>query len=343
MVKNIFSKVLSVFLFCLIFSSMSTIKTLANENVNQLIEGELWEDYSIDLSAKAGLEKAYTKWGIETVATGFKIAPISALKSWQLDTTTTFKIYDDNYNIIFDKTYNSGNSMKNIADDLNKVSLGYNYSFQLIPSNWETVVRINGYIDNNFDNHDYSYGITKLRGSHVRFKLSPTGHLRVEKINPKGLSILNNRFGIETSHIGVDTSITDLKFYQTNNGEYKLTRVTELPNDIKTVKNPFYIQLYNTQNGNISGITFSKQIPAGINMEELDKQLEQIPSLKMGDAIQFIAAPKNVMGEPKVYVKGGIINNYDFFDPANGMNNNESSRRVFILTPNGLEIDPLIM
>lgn len=166
--------------------------------------------------------------------------------------------------------------------------------------------------------------------------------LTTEEYQPN-ISILNNRFGIETTNIGVDTSITDLRFYSDYNNGYKIARDRSQGIQVKTVKNPFYIIGYNTQNGFLTGQKFSKQIPAGISLGELDKLLEELPALKMGEAIQFIAAPSNVTGTPKIYVKGGVINNYDSFNPEHGMNNYESSRRVFRLTPSGLELDPMIM
>lgn len=351
--KKIFkflSTIISIFLLCISFSSTMV---LANDNANRLKDdtselaegdGQVWGDYRIDLGVRAGLAKGYTQWKIEwpMYESGFRIAPAGDLNEWNLDTKTTFIIRDSNDNITFNRTYDSGYRMKNIQTDLSKVALHYNYSFQIIPEKWQTVVRIHGYIDNNFDNHDYSVGIDNSRGSHVKFKLNPTGLLKVERITPKGLSILNNRFGIETSHLGIDKGITDLKFYKAGNG-YKLTRADTIEDGIKVIKHPFYIVGYNTYNGNLMGQKFSKQIPAGINMKRFDELLAEVPTLKMGEAIQFIAAPKDFTGEPKVYIKGGVINNYDFSDPANGMNNYESSRKAFHLTDRGLVLDPMTM
>lgn len=342
--KQRIKKVVLLVIVCVncIFA-ISPISVLADDNVNTMAEGgEVWESYRIDLYAKAGLEKTYINWGLKAYDNGFKIVPISNLKEWTLDTKTTFKIYDENSNIIFNETYSSGHRMKNIQADLANINLKYNYSFQIIPNKWEKVVRISGYIANNIDNHNYAVGINNSRGSQVRFKLLPTGTLSVEKISNEGLSILNNRFGIQTAAVGLDTKTTNLKFIQIGN-TYKLVREVSVPNSLETVKYSFAIAGYTTVDGYLGGQKFYKQIPMGVDMERLDQLLQEIPGFEIGDAIQIIASPTNLIGTPKVFVTGGVINDYDFFDPASGMDNAKSSVTAFHLTESGLKLDPMIM
>lgn len=292
----------------------------------------LYNIYRVDLYAKAGLAKNYTNWGIRLINGAYKIVSRSDLKAWTLDTKTTFKIFNSNNNVIFERTYDSGHNMRAIESDLKSISLQFNYSFQIIPNKWETVVKIAGNLESKI-NHDFAYGINNHVGSHTRFVLKSTGKIEAKKINPTNLSILDNRFGYETI-LGENL---DLKFKLDNN-KYKLALEQ---NNGNAVKNPFAIVGYSGKDGYLIGQKFYKMIGAETSIDVVNDIVNKLPHLEMGDGIQIIPGSDNMYGSPKIYIKGGIINNYNYTDYSKGYTNKENI--AFKLTTEGLELDPFNM
>lgn len=309
-----------------------------NNKANVIVEDQELFENSIQIYAKAGAAKNYTYWKIKDEGNYFKLVPAKDLKSWNLDTKTTFRIYDSNSRTVFDKTYNSGTSMKSIANQLYNVKMDYNYSFQIIPHNWQTVVRIDGYIGNNIDNHDYGYGINNFRASNCKFVLDVNGILKMEKVNQQGLSFLNNKFEFQTK-----TSSNSLKIIQHYN-EYKLELDNVNGGLSNTVKYPFAIAIHNEINGHIGSQIYYKEIAAGTTLEYLKDYLWEMPNLKKGQYIQFIPSGTNTPGvEPKIDIHGGIINNINFYDYSNGLDAYRGSITAFKLTDNGLEVKEFTM